>query len=146
MLHQFKAKKAAGPDGLKPIIFSHLPEKYFGILEIIYKAMIFTSFTPTKWKEAKVIFIFKFDPDVNPLCRFCEEQNETFHHFITDCPRLRQFRTDTVGVFESKSWKPTELLNFSFIPQINDYLERKDYLVYENVQFLDHNYSLDDSL
>ena len=69
-------------------------------------------------------FQFKIDPDVNRLCRFCEEQNETFHYFITDCPRLRQFRTDTVGVFDSKLWKPTELLNFSFIPQINDYLER----------------------
>ena len=38
-------------------------------------------------------FQFKIDPDVNPLCRFCEEANETFHHFITDCPRLRQLMT-----------------------------------------------------
>ena len=41
VLHQFKAKKAAGPDWLKPKVFSHLPEKYFRVLEIIYKAMIF---------------------------------------------------------------------------------------------------------
>ena len=34
---------------------------------------------------------------------------------------------------------------FSYIPEINDYLERKDYLVYGNLQFLDHNYSLDDT-
>ena len=49
VLLKFKGKKAAGPDGLKPIIFSHTPDKFFEILEIIYKAMIFTSFTPTKW-------------------------------------------------------------------------------------------------
>ena len=59
VLLKFKGKKAAGPDGLKPIIFSHMPSKYFDILELIYKSMIFTSFTPTKWREAKVIFIPK---------------------------------------------------------------------------------------
>lgn len=36
-----------------------MPDKYFDILEIIYKSMIFTSFTLTKWREAKVIFIPK---------------------------------------------------------------------------------------
>ena len=90
-------------------------------------------------------FQFKIDPDVNPLCRFCEENNETFHHFITDCPRLRQFRLDTIRNFSSGNWKSQHLLNFSYIPEINDYLERKDYLIYGNLQLLDHNYSLDDS-
>ena len=36
-----------------------MPEKYFEVIETIYKAMIFTAFTPTKWNEAKVIFIPK---------------------------------------------------------------------------------------
>ena len=90
-------------------------------------------------------FQFKIDPDVNPNCRFCEEQNETFHHFITDCPRLRQFRADTVGEYNSNKWKPTQILNFCYIPEINDYLERKHYLDYGNLQYLDHNYSMDDS-
>ena len=35
-------------------------------------------------------FQFKVDPDFNPLCRFCEEENETFLHFITNCPHLKQ--------------------------------------------------------
>ena len=90
-------------------------------------------------------FQFKVDPDVNPLCRFCEEDNETFHHFITECPRLRQFRTDTIGQFSIRDWKTSQLLNFSSIPEINDYLERKDYLIYGNLQILDHNYSTEDS-
>ena len=72
-----------------------------------------------------------------------EEQNETFHRYITDCPRLRQFRTDNTGHFDSNTWKTAELLNFSYIPEINDYLERIDYLVYGNL--LAHNYLLDDS-
>ena len=90
-------------------------------------------------------FQFKVDPDVNPLCRFCEEQNETFHHLITDCPRLRQFRTDNIKHFDGNSWKVAELLNFSYIQEKNDYLERTDYLVYGNLQILDRNYSSDDS-
>ena len=36
-----------------------MPDKYFDVFEILYKAMIFTSFTPTRWREAKVIFIPK---------------------------------------------------------------------------------------
>ena len=71
-------------------------------------------------------FQFKADPNVNPLCRFCQEENETIHHFITDCPRLRQFRADTIGNFSKSSWKTSQLLNFSYMPEINDYLERKD--------------------
>ena len=90
-------------------------------------------------------FQFKIDPDVNPMCRFCEEQNETFHHYSTDCPRLRQFRIDTLRDYNCKLWKPEQLLKFSYIPEINDYLERKDYLVYNNLQYLDHYYSLDSS-
>ena len=90
-------------------------------------------------------FQYKIDPDVNPMCRFCDEENETFHHLITACPRLRQFRIDTIGVFDNSSWETSQLLNFSFIPEINDYLERKDYLVYGNLQYLDLNYSLDDT-
>ena len=90
-------------------------------------------------------FQFKVDPDVNPLCRFCEEENETFHHYISECPRLRQFRADTIGHFNISTWKTSQLLNFSYIPEINDYLERKDYLIYGNLQILDHNYSTEDS-
>ena len=52
---------------------------------------------------------------------------------------------DTVGDFDSGTWKTSKLLNFSYIPEINYYLERKDYLDYRNLQYLDHNYSLDDS-
>ena len=67
-------------------------------------------------------FQYKIDPDVNPLCRFCEEQNETFHHFITDCPRLRQFWNNTVGDFDKSTWKISKLQDFSYIPEINNYL------------------------
>ena len=79
------------------------------------------------------------------MCRFCEEENETFHHFITNCPSLRQERLDNIRYFTPYVWKVNEQLQFSFTPEINDYLERKDYLVYGNLQYLDLNYSTNDS-
>lgn len=88
-------------------------------------------------------FQFKIDPDVNPLCRFCGEENETFHHFITTCPRLRQLRLDTIKHYKTDDWKINEMISFSQTREVNDYLERKDYLVYGNLVFLDTNYSTD---
>ena len=38
---------------------------------------------------------FKANPEINPLCRLCGEENETLWHFVTDCPRLQSHRTDT---------------------------------------------------
>ena len=55
----FKAKKSPGPDGIKPIAFQHLPNNIIGYLEFTYKACICFSFTPTKWKDTRLIFIPK---------------------------------------------------------------------------------------
>ena len=58
-LNSFKDKKTPGPDGMKPIIFKHFPESILKLLQLIYKAVIKLHFTPTIWKDAKVIFIPK---------------------------------------------------------------------------------------
>ena len=34
------------------------------------------------------------DPDIDPMCRFCGEVQETFIHFFTDCPALWHARND----------------------------------------------------
>ena len=44
----FQAKKSPGPDGLKPIIFQHLPINMIKYINFIYKACVSFSFTPTK--------------------------------------------------------------------------------------------------
>ena len=58
-LLKFQNKKSPGPDGLKPVIFQYLPDNIINEISFIYKACIDLSFTPTKWREAKVIFIPK---------------------------------------------------------------------------------------
>ena len=58
-LRMFKPNKAAGPDGLKPIVFKYLPPNAIEILTLIYKACIALSHTPQRWRETKVIFLPK---------------------------------------------------------------------------------------
>ena len=55
----FKAKISPGLDGIKPIIFPFLPSSFLDQIVITYKACIALKFTPTLWKESKVIFIPK---------------------------------------------------------------------------------------
>ena len=55
----FEKKKSPGPDGIKPLVFEHLPEEFINALEVIYKAAIHLSYTPKQWKRTKVIFISK---------------------------------------------------------------------------------------
>ena len=58
-LLSFKDKKSPGPDGMKPVIFKHFPLNIIKQLQLIYKAIIKLHFTPTLWKDARVIFIPK---------------------------------------------------------------------------------------
>ena len=58
---------------------------------------------------------FKANPAINPLCRLCGEDNETFWHFITDCPRLQTYRNDTFldKLPQQDNWKLSQLRQFS---------------------------------
>ena len=58
-LNSFKDKKTPGPDGMKPIVFKYFSKNILVQLQIIYKGIIQLHFTPTPWKEARVIFIPK---------------------------------------------------------------------------------------
>ena len=55
----FEKKKSPGPDGIKPLVFDHLPKEFLRVLEVIYKSSIHLGYTPKAWKRTKVIFISK---------------------------------------------------------------------------------------
>ena len=55
----FEKKKSPGPDGLKPLVFEHLPREFLDVIEVIYKSSIHLGYTPKAWKRTKVIFISK---------------------------------------------------------------------------------------
>ena len=58
-LDGFEKKKSPGPDGIKPLIFEHLPPEFIQALEFAFKAAIHLGYTPKLWKNTKVIFISK---------------------------------------------------------------------------------------
>ena len=58
-LRLFKPNKAAGPDGLKPIVFKYLPDNAIAVLSVLYEACIALGHTPKKWRDTKVIFLPK---------------------------------------------------------------------------------------
>ena len=65
------------------------------------------------------------DPSISPLCRLCEEEDETFHHWVEECPVLRQHRTDIFKVATNSyvivpnKWSVAELIKFSFLDVIS---------------------------
>ena len=58
-MKKFNKKKSPGPDGIKPIVFEHLPNNFKQQLLLIYKCCIHLHYTPVMWKDTKVIFIPK---------------------------------------------------------------------------------------
>ena len=56
---RFKPNKAAGTDGMKPVVFKHLPDNAISFLTLLYKACIALAHTPAAWRRTKVIFLPK---------------------------------------------------------------------------------------
>ena len=55
------------------------------------------------------------DPSVNPICRFCGEEEETAFHLIGMCDRYLNQRRHIFTVFNldnPPTWKPHLLLQF----------------------------------
>ena len=71
----FKPDKAPGPDGMKPIIFRHLPDNVFSFIEFLYKSCIHFRYTPYLWRLTNVVFLPKPGKDTycssksfRPIC------------------------------------------------------------------------------
>ena len=56
---RFKPYKAAGTDGLKPVVFKYLPDNAIKTITLIFKACIALAHTPKAWRRTKVIFLPK---------------------------------------------------------------------------------------
>ena len=74
------------------------------------------------------LFYFRslIDPDTNSICRFCLEEDETFFHLATECPRFRLTRQDKfldMTITNDHMWSVDALINFSYMPGINGALE-----------------------
>ena len=93
------------------------------------------------------LFYFKnkVDSEINSICRFCLEEDETFHHLVTACPRFRLTRQDIFLDSDIKnylSWSVRDLLRFSHTGGIGEALDGGTGLnLYEYLQEVDSNES-----
>lgn len=67
--------------------------------------------------------------DISPLCRFCLEQNEEFHHLATTCPPLWWERHHISAQETNSKWTPQQIINFTYIPRINEAFVKPLYLL-----------------
>jgi hypothetical protein len=92
-------------------------------------------------------FQSKLDSTINPLCRLCEQTNETFFHLLTDCPALavkrRTWFLDRPPTTDN--WRPRELLSFSLEEPINSWITDRDYLMEQPLLELEVNYYITES-
>ena len=68
------------------------------------------------------------DDKINPLCRLCEEEDETFDHWVTECPVIGIHRTDIFLVPDIYSlipneWSVAEITKFCYLDIINSVVE-----------------------
>ena len=71
-------------------------------------------------------FCSKVDPDINPVCRFCQEEDETFFHLVNNCPRFFETRREILldtPVSNNMQWSVQQLIDFSYTPGVNGALE-----------------------
>ena len=62
---------------------------------------------------------------ISKLCRFCDEEEETFAHFLNECPCFISDRRNilmNVPIINTNKWKPKTLLNFSHLEPIAEAL------------------------
>ena len=66
--------------------------------------------------------LHNMDAHISPICRFCLEANEEFHHLATECPPLWWERHNITAqeTGPTDKWSPQQIIDFTYIPRIND--------------------------
>jgi ribonuclease HI/retron-type reverse transcriptase len=95
-LNSFGNDKAAGPDGIKPIMLRHLPEVALILLSRLYAATIELHYTPTLWRKSEIVFIPKpGKTDYSSLRAFRPISLMSF--LLKTLERLVQWRLETTA-------------------------------------------------
>ena len=65
-------------------------------------------------------------PEISGLCRFCEEEDETYMHLVNECPVFYNIKNeifkDEWPIENSLKWKPSALVDFAYHPPIAEAL------------------------
>ena len=71
------------------------------------------------------------DPNISPLCRFCLQANEEFHHLASDCPPLwwERHYISAQQPDHVHDWTVHQIATFAFLPPIDAALVKPLYLI-----------------
>ena len=92
-------------------------------------------------------FRSKVDNEINPQCRFCLEEDETFDHLLNACPRFNSARREIFQgdlIINNHEWSIQKLIDFSFLPGIDQALQGDTSLRWYGLQDGDSSYSEDE--
>ena len=80
-------------------------------------------------------FQFKCNPEINPLCRLCGEDNETAYHFLAECPSLLIHRINTFQTYKGlpNNCSPNLILKFMKHKTLTYWLSNKDDLIPQDI-------------
>ena len=81
-------------------------------------------------------FKSKIDAEIDSTCRFCLEEEETFWHFMTDCPVFLNKRREIFGGFDmiGEGWTVGHVLNMAEFCKIHEALMGNDDIYYEDIE------------
>ena len=88
--------------------------------------------------------MFIRDGITSPLCRYCESEVETFHHYLTSCPSLLSYRADIFKDYagpnlSQANWEVDDILKFSYLPEVEEAYNAHMYF-YEEDEYHDDGY------
>ena len=65
--------------------------------------------------------LHNMDHTISPLCRFCLQANEEFHHLATDCPPLwwDRHNISATDPEHTTSWTIHQIIDFAYLPHID---------------------------
>ena len=93
-------------------------------------------------------FQSKIDPEIDPTCRLCLGANETLHHLMTDCEATSSLQMDIMKnqiPLPDMKWSVKDINVFIHQPLIHALMTHDTQYNNREIQYIEHNYSSDDS-
>ena len=93
-------------------------------------------------------FQSQLNPEIDPTCRLCLQDNETLHHLITDCEATTSLQMDIMEnqiPLPDMTWSVKDINKFIQHPLLDSLMTYNTQYNNGEIEYIDHNYSSDAS-
>ena len=91
-------------------------------------------------------FQSKLNPEIDPTCRLCEQENETLYHLMTNCEATSPLQMDIMQnktPLPDMSWSVIGINKFLHHPTIHSVMAYNTQYITKDIEYIEHNYSSD---